>query len=169
MNLQLTRKSNNVRRYHTETLIKEETVGQHCANVAATIIYLYKESSTGLPSAPLLMSALQHDVSEVYTGDVPAPAKWGNPLLDAQLRLEDKAFRRANDVLPFFLTQLEYQVFKFADIFDVLCKCDEENSLGNDTLHEMRQRAVDAAIVAAKDIPDVKLRTAAVELLELYI
>jgi 5'-deoxynucleotidase YfbR-like HD superfamily hydrolase len=126
MNIEAIRKSNLVRRFHTCERIREETVGHHSANVAALVLYLE-------PDAPreLLIAALMHDWPEQYTGDIPAPAKWGSPqLADALAQAEAVCWPQLGVTVP-PLHNHHAHILKLADLLDLMLSCSEEMRRGN--------------------------------------
>lgn len=93
------------------------------------------------PGAAVLY-ALYHDCSEILTGDMPTPVKYGNDALKAAYKeVERGAAQRLLDKLPadmapayagWFDIPEEYQpLIKAADKISALIKCMEEQKLGN--------------------------------------
>lgn len=89
-----------------------------------------------------VLYALYHDCSEILTGDLPTPVKYGNPnLKDAYREVERQAAARLLDKLPrdlapayapWFEIPPEYAPYvKAADKLSALIKCLEEKKLGN--------------------------------------
>jgi len=132
------RQGNLVKRYHTLELLKEETVGQHCANVAGILIALY---TPVMPPADLLVHALTHDVHEQWTGDVPANIKKDNALLDRALYEAEMLWERENNWPRLAFSVEEWALFKFADSLDCALTCLHELRLGNGTLFNVAKRA----------------------------
>jgi len=130
MKLQTLRDANMVKRYHTEVMLKEETVGHHCANVACTVIYMYHHVYKQLPPGSLLTYIALHDVEELETGDLPAPVKWHRPELKEKLNLAAEQVRQGMDLPVISLSAYQKNVAKFADLFDVMCKFMEERRMG---------------------------------------
>jgi len=62
-----------VRRYHAKRVLVDQTIADHSWGVCVVLMWLYFPD---LPPAKLFQMAVLHDVPEVITGDVPAPAKW---------------------------------------------------------------------------------------------
>jgi len=133
------RAGNRVKRYHTQEILKEERVGQHCANVCAILIDLYHPH---LPPADLLVYALRHDVAEQYTGDMPANVKKERPALkvameEVEMDWELEHWPRSRP------TDVDMAVFKFADAMDCALKCCEELLMGNRMVTHMAFRAME--------------------------
>lgn len=76
-----------VRRGHTVRDF-HQTIAEHSWRVAALLWHAYR----GAPPAGLIEAALFHDAAEILTGDIPAPAKWGNGALEAALREAEARF-----------------------------------------------------------------------------
>jgi 5'-deoxynucleotidase YfbR-like HD superfamily hydrolase len=111
-----------VRRYHTVDMNVTETVGHHSANVAMLCQVLHPTCRK-----ELLLAALTHDLTEQFTGDIPATAKWDSPALGYALNdLEER-----HDRFPTDLTVFELSVLKQADMLDLCFKCAEEVRMGN--------------------------------------
>lgn len=115
-----------VRRYHTLTTLREETVGHHSHGVALLCVLL----TDGLASAELLMAALLHDLAEQTLGDIPSPAKrqlgFGRDLA----RLEDRLISESTGLTP-LLDDGERRTLKLADIAQGALFCAREMELGN--------------------------------------
>lgn len=147
------RKSNSVSRYHTETLLLDESVGQHVANVCMILCWMYKH--VGIP-ARVLRAAVLHDVAEVYTGDAPAPVKWEYSKVEEGLKMAERDFWRKLvgwDNPYDSLTLEELAVVKFADMADLCLKCIHERELGNNTLNGMYLRGIVVMEQRSADIP----------------
>lgn len=133
MNLKYFREAMNVKRFHTESLIREDTIGHHSANVAGIIMYLYYPE---IPSGNLLAAALCHDVAERTTGDIPATAKWEclglkHELVNYELKVhQDKQIH----VPDYILSNDELNMLKFADSVELGMKCMHEREMGNRTV-----------------------------------
>jgi 5'-deoxynucleotidase YfbR-like HD superfamily hydrolase len=128
--LHIYRRGFKVKRWHTETVLREDTVGHHSANVAAIILHLYHPAT---PPATLLVAALTHDLPEHTFGDVPATAKWANPELKSMLTyLENQWYERHQVANPdWILSEDEMRMLKFADLCELFIKTREERDLGN--------------------------------------
>lgn len=135
------RSGSSVRRWHTRRVHREETVGEHTANVLALVFAL----SVTNPSAALIAATLQHDIAEQWTGDVPATAKWDSPELKTALdELEDrKLMEHCMSPLSVQLTKKEKLVLKWADMLDLCYYCAGELDMGNSTMKEVFDRGID--------------------------
>ena len=91
-----------------------------------------------------MLYAAYHDAQEVFTGDLPTPVKYRNPVIrDAYKAVEHAASERLLDSLPDDLRPaytpylcpdcecLEWKLVKAADKLSGLIKCREELSFGN--------------------------------------
>ena len=121
-----------VKRFHTTTRIREETVGHHSCNVALLILRLEPECSK-----QLLELALKHDLIEQYTGDLPAPFKWTFPRMSELLTAcEDVTAHRTGLELP-IVSSDELSLLKTADTLDCMFSCLEEMRMGNQYAREL--------------------------------
>lgn len=126
------RKGFQVRRYHTEPIIQEETVGHHTANVIGILFDFYHPWP--VPHG-VLIHALLHDVPECYTGDIPAPAKKENPDLAVIVNQMDRNWCASHMLVFPILREGEWEVFKWADAYDCVLKFSfEVHTLGNQAL-----------------------------------
>lgn len=115
-----------VKRYHTVTTLREETVGHHSHGVAMLCMVLTDYQA----SSQLLESALMHDLAEHITGDIPSPAKREYGIGDQVSALEFRLLRDA--ALPVYaLNQNEIRILKLADIAQGALFCAREVELGN--------------------------------------
>lgn len=91
-----------------------------------------------------VLLALYHDTTEIFTGDLPTPVKYDNPVLkEAYKRLEGEAADRLLRLLPEDLRAAyaplytqpadseEARLVKAADKLSALIKCVEETEQGN--------------------------------------
>jgi 5'-deoxynucleotidase YfbR-like HD superfamily hydrolase len=155
----------NVKRFHTESLIREDTIGHHSANVAGIIMYLYYPE---IPSGNLLAAALCHDVAERSTGDVPATAKWVSPeLKKALIKMEVLLHEESNIHFPdYILSNDEVNILKFADSVELGLKCMHERSMGNRTVEDIIDKIARHAEDNLKNQPlDSRFRAKAEDLI----
>lgn len=126
-------------RFHTRRVIHRQNMAEHSWGVAKLCDVLTK----GQASAQLLRYALDHDMGELETGDIPATTKWKHPKLKAALsEVEDRYLDRNG-----FATELnnaeELLVFKWADMLEFAFYCLDEKQLGNKNVEQGFQNAVD--------------------------
>ena len=109
----LLRDAGAVKRSHTCRTIKERNVAEHSHGVAMLIISLYKAAGIR-PSGDLLAAALCHDLSEIATGDIPAPVKRYHPELKEELHKITEAWERHMGLL-YDLTKDEANLLLWSD------------------------------------------------------
>jgi hypothetical protein len=126
------RASGRVRRFHGEDWVSTpQTVFHHSASVALILIEFLGVDC----SSALLRAALQHDLEERHTGDIPAPVKW---FLGTSARTEihvlEKAIREHYDIVFPELTDRERNLLRAADFLDAVFSCLEQRLMGNTLL-----------------------------------
>jgi 5'-deoxynucleotidase YfbR-like HD superfamily hydrolase len=125
--LHFLRRSAKTQRFHTETLIRAQSVGEHSYGVA----WLCWMLTNGEPSAALLMHAIAHDAAEHCTGDIPAPVKRGSDAVKSHFdSAEQDALKGAGICLP-PLSEHEELVLKLADSLEGLLYTLDEIDMGN--------------------------------------
>ncbi|TDG00742.1 5'-deoxynucleotidase [Paenibacillus piri] len=133
--------------------VVKENVAEHSYHVAILTHALCTIANVvfgrNVPTDSLVSKALFHDVTEVFTGDIPTPVKHHNPKILANFRdIEQMAAERMLDMVPGKLravyeplidtkkkadsaeTELNKYV-KAADLLDAYLKCVTELSAGN--------------------------------------
>jgi 5'-deoxynucleotidase YfbR-like HD superfamily hydrolase len=137
MNLFKVYEAGAVRRYHTQRTSVDQTVADHTWGVIVVLMWLYFPN---LPPVKLFQLAALHDVPEVITGDVPAPAKWRSAALTEALTLLEKEIG-----LEFGLTLDDYgndPVLMFADNAELVMHCIAEMRMGNKNFLPMHARGL---------------------------
>jgi len=114
-----------VKRYHTVTTLREETVGHHSHGVAMLCTLIKPDAQ-----ADLLKAALLHDLAEAVTGDIPSPAKREYGIGEQVEELEKRLLSGAGLRFP-FLSAEDKRVLKLADIAQGALFCLREIELGN--------------------------------------
>lgn len=129
-----------VKRYHTVTTLREETVGHHSHGVAMLCLVLTNHHA----SAALLEAALVHDLSEHITGDIPSPAKreYG---IGEQVTLLEMRLMAAVGLGVITLDHHEERVLKLADIAQGALFCLREIELGNSKMRVVLDRYISYA------------------------
>src|SRR5574337_169888 len=127
--LTFVRRAGQVRRYHTEVTIKDQSVGEHSFNVAWLCHLLTKQR----PMSALLLHALAHDAAKPATGDIPAPTKRSLKIRDTVDALENEIMGKAGLDLP-PLDDHNAHILKLADALDGVLWCLREWELGNRTI-----------------------------------
>jgi hypothetical protein len=140
-----------VKRYHTMRALREQTVGEHSAGVAALVIMLEPNARTAL-----LRAALLHDTEELETGDMPAPTKWKHPDLAKELDRATGCFYDANPSLDPRLGELtphERRVLVFCDMLDGAMWCHAEVRMGNRYALDVLSRYNRALTAFTREMP----------------
>tara|TARA_R100001015_G_C4635048_1_gene203260 strand:- start:2483 stop:2980 length:498 start_codon:yes stop_codon:yes gene_type:complete len=117
-----------VKRFHTVTVLHEETVGHHSHNVAMMCLLLNPNASRNL-----LLAAMFHDLAEHKTGDIPSPAKREYNITEQVTSLESELMVKAGIKLP-VLTEEEERTLKLADIASGMIYCIQEAQMGNNKM-----------------------------------
>lgn len=126
--LELIVKGGHVRRFHTLPTLTQETVGHHSYHVA----WMCELISEGTPSAELLLAALQHDVAEHETGDLPAPAKRRLGIRKQFAAYESTIIQDHHGTdYSDLLSSAEVRTLSIADALAGLVLCVHERRLGN--------------------------------------
>lgn len=111
-------------RFHTLRTIQQDNVAQHSFGVAHLCQLINPQCSKNL-----ILAALEHDLAEQVTGDMPAPSKRELGVSLRMSELEDEILHRAGFGVP--LTEEEARILKLADCFQGMLFCIRERSLGN--------------------------------------
>jgi len=81
------RRAGAVKRYHTVDTVRTQNVAEHSWHVAQIVRYIYPTASK-----ELILAAIDHDVGEIHTGDIPAPFKWQYPEVATDLKTIEANF-----------------------------------------------------------------------------
>lgn len=148
-----------------------ENIQEHSLDVAviAHALAMIRNTYFGGTLNPdrVALYGIFHDVSEIFTGDMPTPVKHFNPDFKRSFhQLEDRARRKLLAMLPpelaaeyeglfFFEGEGEYALLvKAADKIAALLKCIEEEKSGN---LEFRRAGVEhQALLSASPLPEVR-------------
>ena len=139
----------------------------HQAAVLAHALAVIRNEKFGGHTDPgkVAVAALYHDASEILTGDMPTPVKYGNPAIrDAYKQVEAVANERLVSMLPEELQATyrdalnEYDdetraLVKAADKLSAYIKCVEEVKAGNGEFREAAAQTRRA--LEAYDLPEV--------------
>ena len=139
----------------------------HQAAVLAHALAVIRNEKFGGHVDPgrVAVAALYHDASEILTGDMPTPVKYGNPAIrDAYKQVEAVANERLVSMLPEDLQATyrdalnEYDgetraLVKAADKLSAYIKCVEEVKAGNGEFREAAAQTRKA--LEAYDLPEV--------------
>ena len=130
-----------VKRYHTVPTIGEsQSVSTHSYGIAMILLRLWPLACT----VRLLQAALEHDLPEGATGDIPAPAKWASPALVVALdELEAREHGRlGTGQAEADLDEMEVMMLRAADMLDLVFYCYEQRCMGNQMLAPVFYRGV---------------------------
>jgi len=83
------------------------------------------------PTHTLVRAVLMHDWAEQWTGDVPAPAKWGSPILRDGLDAASDTFLAQHNVVEDMLSPEDRWMLDWLDITELNAFCQAEFSMGN--------------------------------------
>lgn len=114
------------KRYHTARTLRTQSVAEHSFGVAMLIAEVEPNAS-----AELLMAALHHDLAEVATGDIPAPAKWNHPSLKDIIARIEAEYDKEHGTSTDDLSPQELHVLKWCDMMELVLWCLEEYHMGN--------------------------------------
>lgn len=118
-----------IKRYHTIQTLRTQTVGDHTARVMALALYL------GGDSLNLMKAILEHDALEIFTGDIPATAKWDVEFNKAVDQLENRFNRDVGLDMGKSLSEEEATILKVADMLELCLWCSEECYMGNENMN----------------------------------
>jgi 5'-deoxynucleotidase YfbR-like HD superfamily hydrolase len=124
--LEFVRRAAHVKRYHTEVVLKEQSVGEHTFNVIWLCYLLTKQH----PTTALLMHAAAHDAAEHATGDIPSPTKRALGIRTQVDSFEAALMADAGLALP-TLDDHSAHILKLADALDGVLYSLREHNLGN--------------------------------------
>lgn len=152
------RKAGHVKRNHTQLTIRTQNVAEHSYGVA----HLVESISGGTASKALIMAALQHDVAEQVTGDIPQPFKAWNPNVDKVLNEYEKAYEQDQSLNTYILSlsEMELNILKCADLMDYLFFVAEEVAMGNRYYAKSVDRVIALTLSYAKRLPETMLAAA---------
>jgi len=129
-----------VERCHTKHLHREYKVGQHSFNMLGILMVFHPN-----PSADLLKAVVLHDVPERWTGDLPTPVKKISPEIKKEIyAFEKKVLKQIHPEI--YLSTLDEQWLKAADMLELWQWCREEIALGNSSVVSMYQECHDIII-----------------------
>lgn len=144
--LWFTREAGNVIRNHNWQTIRNQTDGHHSYNAA--MIYMIMNPD---PKMDVLFELLVHDLGERGAGDLPAPARWSDPVLAERYEdLEEKV--RSNFGLGGYddWSTEDMLWIKTCDALEFAMYCLEERHLGN-RYSETKLDAVVESLLARYD------------------
>lgn len=135
----------------------EENISEHSLEVAvlshALAVIGKKRLQREYNIENIVLLAIYHDCTEIITGDMPTPVKYGNPdIQSAYKQMEREAAFRLLNMLPedmreeyesFFVERPEdsqaHHIVKAADKLSALIKCIEEEKAGNQEFQKAKE------------------------------
>jgi len=145
-----------IQRWSLMQNIRSENVQEHSLQVAVVAHALAtignRHFSKDVNAERVALLAIFHDASEVFTGDMPTPAKYFSPeIRDAYRELEREAGKKLlsflpNDLRPSYEPLIqpsaeEAELWEYVKAADSICaylKCLEEISAGNREFHRAK-------------------------------
>lgn len=115
-----------VNRYHTWPMIRPQSVGEHTHRVAMIYLKLF-----GTPRVEVLIYILQHDLGEIFAGDVPFYSKRKFPALKEAIDVAEVAGLESLGLGQPELTKDEWTKFKTADLLEMYEYGQIEYRMGN--------------------------------------
>jgi 5'-deoxynucleotidase YfbR-like HD superfamily hydrolase len=156
--LKFYRRGGIVKRFHCFDVLKENTVAHHTFNVVALLILCVDDEL----SQNLLLAAMQHDLAEQETGDIPAPFKRRVAGLRQHIQDAEEEILKENG-LPNYekrLSEKELAWLKLADSLEGALYCGDEYQRGNLPMRQIGHvflgyvRDILATIEAPDDMDD---------------
>lgn len=145
----LVRNAGRVKRFHTTSVIGEQTVADHTYGVMCIIQELWPDCSK-----KLLLAAMYHDSAEYLTGDNPAPAKRKYATLHQALSdAEEDIAREYNTTVV--MDEKDERRLKIADITELVLFAREQLKMGNGYFTIVLDRGLDYLSAMGADEPDV--------------
>lgn len=154
---------------------RKETLSEHSLDVAviahALCVLANRRHGHHVDAERAALVGLYHDASEIITGDMPTPVKYGDEqILNAYKDVEIRAEQRLLDLLPEDLREDYEDLFfggddaeeiymrklvKAADKLSALIKCMEEEEAGNREFRTAKESIWAAVQRMAADYPEV--------------
>ena len=133
------RHSGMVRRWHTRQYVNGgQDIAQHTWHAVVLLLALYP-----LASRDLILALLYHDVAERVLGDIPAPAKWNNPVLAREFeRVEDETLLLLGVGYTKKLTPAERAWLAWIDRLEYMYFALDQVRMGNRTMKQMAQNVL---------------------------
>jgi 5'-deoxynucleotidase YfbR-like HD superfamily hydrolase len=125
------RRAGNVKRFHTHSVIGENTVAHHSWGVAILLLELIEK-----PSLDMMRACIYHDAFEVVTGDIPWTAKQRNPTIKHVADNMEADVALEIDVMWNLMPWEEHSI-KFCDMLDLMWFCVSQRKLGSANMDEV--------------------------------
>jgi len=113
-----------VKRYHTLTTLKTQTLSQHCFRMLQ-LAYFITENNV---SKELANEILFHDHEEYEIGDI--PASFCNTAITKQKKIQEVSFKKSRG-LYLELSMVDEGLLHCLDSLELMINCLEEVTLGN--------------------------------------
>lgn len=128
----------NVPRWTIIRTIQNQNVAEHSYYVALYVNYITRWLGYDpLRRLKLIQAALMHDMDEMLTGDIPAPAKKRHLHIQQGALLED-----LSGLTNIPLDMDEKNILKAADLFEACMFLSDETDLGNDTIPTLQRELI---------------------------
>lgn len=132
--IKFAREGGEVRRCHTQRIIGEYDVAQHCYGMLCILRILEPK-----PSIDLIWAILAHDSPERLIGDIPRPAKWAGVVNEERIAsLENEILKDVG--LDYKLTPEENSWLEGLDIVELWLWTLDQDNLGNKNILIMKNR-----------------------------
>jgi 5'-deoxynucleotidase YfbR-like HD superfamily hydrolase len=161
MNLDWIRKAREgaeVDRMHTIPTLRQYPVGQHTFNAIVIALELAQQQPVLRPDL-VVKYLIAHDLSEGYTGDIPANVKMENDGVRDLLHVIERRWTERN--VPEYLKKAERNIHqtertlaKAADLLELVLFCVEEREMGNLRTTRVYNNAL-KYLAPLKEIPGV--------------
>ncbi len=154
--------------------LRSENLTEHCAQCAmlshALCVIGNKHFGKNYDAEKIALYGLYHDMSEIFTGDLPTPVKYFNSSIrDSYKQIEHDALDKALDKLPDDLKEEYAEILQFEELdseakaivkgADKLCaylKCVEECENGNKEFAKALESTKKIVEDTSKTLPELK-------------
>jgi len=132
-------RASGIRRFHTLPMLFPDAVGVHTGGVMYIVNFLMKGLFSDTNRLSMLLAAMQHDLAEFKTGDIPSPTK--NALGGDRVRAMEENYLLSMDAHSLFEVEGDESeglrgILTFADAADGLIRAAAECRLRNTDFEE---------------------------------
>lgn len=128
------REGGHVQRCHVLPKVGDYSVGKHSYDALSLLLVLHPD-----PTRRLICSVLWHDVPERWTGDIPAPVKWGDASIAQGLKRVEQFVYAGLPCRPCLgLTDNEQDWLDAVDKLELFLWCREQEAFGNTMVSKMK-------------------------------
>lgn len=127
-----------VKRMHAVATLRSHTIAEHVYGSMLIAVELYHLNlrtaavqGLSLSWRNIVGALLVHDAPEVDTGDIPAPVKRVNPVINVTIEKLEMEFYRDFEIENPELNRIELDIVKAADYLDLAMLCVRERLMGN--------------------------------------